>query len=128
MVAHHEVLSGGNFHLRFRALVGVASRHVAFEQRAIVQVNTAVFDAEVVARQGDNALDVAFGGVARVLEDDDVSAVDGADPVSEFVDKKTVLILQHRDHAGTFHTNGLVKKQDDEEGNGDRNGNIAHPG
>jgi len=58
--------------------------------------------------------------VMRILEDDDVPAMDLSYPEGHFIDKQPVLILKYRKHAGPLHAHRLIEEDDDE--NRDENG------
>ncbi len=118
----------GMVHVGLGALVAEAVGDVGFAEGVVVDVDGAVVDAEVVAGEGDDALDVALGVVAGVEEDDDVAAVDGLEAIGELVDEEAVLILQAREHAGAFDADRLVEEEDDEERDGDGDEHVARPG
>ena len=120
MVAHDEVFSGGNDHLRHGTDVVVAARHVGLVEGLAVDPHAAVIDKDGVAGQCDHALDVALLRIAGIMEDDHVAASDLFEVKEELVDEETILIAQLGLHAGAFHTHRLVKHGDDEEGSDDR--------
>ena len=115
MVAHDPEVVRGDDALGLGALVAEAVGDVGFADGDVVDVDVAVVDAEGVAGEGDDTLDVALGVVAGVEEDDDVATVDGLEAVGELINEEAVLILQTRQHAGAFYANGLVEEQDDDE-------------
>ena len=89
--------------------------------------DAAVIDAEAVAGQRDHALDVALFGIARIVEDHDVAALDGREMVDELVDEEPVAVFEARQHAGAFNAHRLVEKRDDEDRGDGGNEEIAQP-
>ena len=51
---------------------------------------------QIIARQRNDALDVAFLVVMRVQKDNNIAAVNLTYAVGHLVDKETVLVLKHR--------------------------------
>jgi len=128
VVAHDPEVAGGDDAFGLGTLVAEAVGHVGFADGAVVDVHVAVVDADGVAGEGNDALDVALGVVAGIEEDDDVAAVDGFETIGELVDEEAILILQAREHAGAFDADGLVEEEDDEERDGDGDEDVAGPG
>jgi hypothetical protein len=128
VVTHDPEVSGRNDAFGLGAFVAVAVGDVGLAEGVLVDIDRSVVDAEGVARESDDALDVALGVVAGVEEDDDVAAVDGLETVGELVDEEAILILEAREHAGTFHADGLVEEQDDEDGDSEGNEDVAGEG
>ena len=128
VVAHDPEVAWGDDAFGLGALVAETVGDVGLADGAVVDVDAAVVDAEGVAGEGDDALDVALGVVAGVEEDDDVAAVDGLEAVGELVDEEAVLILEAGEHAGAFDADGLIEKEDDEERDGDGDEDVAGPG
>ena len=78
-------------------------------------------------RDRDYALDVTLRGVAGIAEDDHIAALYWLEAVDELVDENPFLILQRGHHAGAFNFDGLVKKDDEEGRDRQRNQDVAHP-
>ena len=128
VVAHDEVLVGGDDHLGLGAVVGEAQGDVGLREGLSVDEDAAMVDAELIARGGDDALDVALAVVVGIEEDDDVAAMDIADMIGELVDEEAIFILQLGQHAGAFNAHRLVEKRDDEGGDQDGDDHVAKPG
>jgi len=128
VVAHDEVLVGGDDHLGLGAVVGEAEGDVGLDEGVVVDEDAAVVDAELVAGGGDDALDVALGLVVGIEEDDDIAAVDLADVVGELINEEAVFILELGEHAGAFDAHRLIEEGDDEGGDQDGDDDVAKPG
>jgi hypothetical protein len=75
-----------------------------------VQDHLSVVNRDSVARQSNHSLDVAFGVIARILEDDYVAMLHLADAEGHLVDKQAIVVLQVRQHRCPFHANRLVQE------------------
>ena len=128
VVAHDPEVVGWDDAFGLGALVAITDGDVGLADELIVDVDGAVLDADGVAGESDDALDVALGVVAGVEEDDDVAAVDGLEGVGELVDEEAILILQAGEHAGAFDADGLVEEKDDEDGDGEGDEDVAGEG
>src|SRR5271155_5424212 len=116
MVAEHEEAVGGNDDLTIRAFVRVISGNIVFVDRLAVHVDLTGFDADVVAGNSDDALDVALGSIARIAEHNNVAALDGFPAINELVDENPLLVFEAGHHAGAFDLDRLVEKNNDEGG------------
>jgi hypothetical protein len=125
VVAHDPEVAGGDDAFGLGALVAETGGDVGFAEGVLVDVDGAVVDAEGVAGESDDSLDVALGVVTGVEEDDDVAAVNGFEAVGELVDEEAVLVLEAWEHAGAFHADGLVEEEDDEDGDGQGDKDVA---
>jgi hypothetical protein len=115
VVAHHEVGVVGNDYFSKGAIVAVLGGNVGFAHKTTVDEDAAVIDVEIVAGQGDDALDIALRGVAGIVKDYDVSALYGREMVDELVDEKPVAVFEARQHAGALNADGLIEEHDDED-------------
>ena len=127
MVAEDEEGVGGNGHFGVAAVVAIGGSNVGLVQLLSVDEDAALVDANAVAGDTDDALDVALGGVLRVAEDDDVAALDGFPAINELVDEDAFLVGKTGHHAGALDFHGLIDKDDDEDGDGGRYQDIAQP-
>ena len=127
MVAHDEIVVRGKDRLVHGAIVAVLGRHVRLGNELAVHEHAAVLNAKTIAGQRDDAFDVALLRIARIVKDHDVATIDGGEVVNEFVDEKTVAVLEARQHAGAFNADGLIEEGDDEDGSDGGNGQIADP-
>ena len=93
-----------------------------------VHVDDARVDANAVACNGNHTLNVAFRRIARIAEDNDITAFNRLQLVDELVDEDPLLVLQGRHHAGTFHLYRLIEKNNKECGNGQRDDDVPDPG
>src|SRR5581483_460110 len=82
---------------------------------------------DVVAAHRDHPLDVALRGVARVAEDNNIAARDRLQPVDKLIDEDALLVGQPREHARALHLHRLIKKNDDESCDQQRDHQVAHP-
>ena len=128
VVAHDPEVSGGDAVFGLGALVAEAVGDVGLTDGVVVHVDVAVVDADGVAGEADDALDVAFGVVAGIEEDDDVAALDGLEAIGKLVDEEAILILQAGEHAGALDADWLVEEEDDEDRDGDGGEDVARPG
>src|ERR1700688_3054191 len=127
MIAHDKILAGRNDHCILGAAVVKPSGNVRLRKEPAIDVGAAIIDAQLVARLRDYAFDIAFLGIARVMKNHHVAAMDAGKVVEEFIDKQAVLVSQARQHAGAFHPHWLIEKSDDEEGDRERKEHIATP-
>jgi len=127
VVAHNEVLAGGDDHLGHGAGVAIAVGDVVFLGRVAVDPDAAMVDEDGVAGERDDALDVAFFRIAGIVEDDDVAAGDFFKVEEELVDEEAILIAQLGLHAGAFNAHGLVEHGDDEERRDDGDADVPRP-
>jgi len=127
MVAHHEVAVGGDHDFSHGAVVAVFRRHVGLAEGFAIDNDATVVNAEAVAGDGDDALDIALFGIARIVEDHDVAVLDGGEVVDKFVDKEAIAVFKAREHAGAFNTHGLVEKRNDKDGSEGRDEQVAEP-
>src|SRR5580700_1096987 len=89
-----------------------------------------MIDFHDVAREPDYAFDIGLRDIPREPENHGVAALDAADAeaVGELVDKDALLIAEGRHHAGALHFDGLIDKDDQNDGDQDRQCQIAYPG
>src|ERR1700687_663145 len=127
MVAQHEVGVARNDELRIGTSVGIVARHIVFVESFSVDVDLPVHNADSVSRNSNNALDVAFRGVARVAEYNNVAALDRLPTIDELVDEDALLIFEAGHHADAFNLHWLIEKDNDERGDGERHQQIARP-
>src|ERR1700674_2011912 len=127
MVAEDEEAVRRNHNFTIRADVRVIAGDVVFVERLSVHVDLATLDANPVAGDADDALDVALRSVARIAEDDDVAALDGLPAIDKLVDEDPLLIFEAGHHAGAFNLHRLVEKDNDEGGDGERDQQISRP-
>src|SRR5579872_4716005 len=85
------------------------------------------FDA--IARNRDDALDVGLAGIAREPKYDGIAAVDFSEmqAIDEFVDKNALLVIERGHHAGAFHFHRLIEEENHDDGQDDRENEIARP-
>ena len=67
-----------------------------------------------VARKSDNALDIVFLRLGRRLEDDDITALDIAKSVRDFVDEHIFSVLDDGVHGAAAHDKGPNNERLDE--------------
>src|SRR6266853_1123133 len=127
MVAQHEVAVARNDELRIGMSVGIVARHIVFVESFSVDIDLPVLNADSVPRNSNNALDVAFRGIARVAEYNNVTALDRLPAIDELVDEDALLVFEAGHHADAFDLHRLVEKDNDERGDGERNQQIARP-
>src|SRR6266851_7486278 len=127
MVAEDEEAVRRNHNFTIRARVGVIAGDVVFVERLAVHVDLAILDANPVAGNSDDALDVALRSVAWIAEDDEVAALDGLPAIDKLVDEDPLLVFEAGHHAGAFNLHRLVEKDNNEGGDGERDQQIARP-
>src|SRR5437868_6941114 len=127
MVAQHEVGVARNDEFRIGTSVRIVARHIVFVESFSVDIDLPVLNADSISRNPNNALDIAFRGVARVAEYNNVAALDGLPAIDELVDENALLIVEAGHHADAFNLHRLVEKNNDERGNSERNQQIARP-
>src|SRR3981189_953399 len=127
MVAEDEETVTRNPNFPIRAGVGVIAGDVVFVERLAVHEDLAILDANPVAGNSDDALDVALRSVARIAENDDVAALDGLPAIDKLVDEDPLLVFEAGHHAGAFNLHRLVEKDNDESLDGERDQQIARP-
>src|SRR5580692_1251291 len=126
MVAENEEALLRNHDFSIRAGVGVIVGDVIFVKRFFVDVDLAVFNADVVSGDADDALDVALRGIAGIAEDNDVAALNGLPAIDEFIDEYAFLVFEAGHHAQAFNLHWLVEKNNNEGGDGERYQQVAH--
>src|SRR5258708_9351711 len=119
MVAQHEVGVARNDELRIGTSVGIVARHIVFVESFSVDIDLPVHNADSVPRNSNNALDIAFRGVARIAEHDNVAALDWLPAIDELVDEDALLIFEAGHHADAFYLHRLVEKGNDKSGDGE---------
>src|ERR1039458_785983 len=102
MIAQHKVAVRRNDHFAIGASVGIIGGHVVLVERFAIDVDLPVFDADVISRHANYALDVALGGIAGVAEHHDVASLDWLPAIDELVDEDPFLVFKARHHAGAF--------------------------
>src|SRR5579862_1207550 len=127
MVSEDEETVGRNDQLVEGTSIGVIAWNVVFVERVSVDVHLAVLDADAVAGNSDDALDVTFRGVSRIAEHDDVAALDRLPAIDELVDEDAFLVLEAGHHTGAFDFYRLIKKNNNERRDRERNQKIARP-
>src|ERR1700682_2207560 len=127
MVAEDEEAVRRNHDSSIRAGVRVIAGDVVFVERLAVHIDLATLDANPVACNSDDALDVALRSVARIPEDDDVAALDGLPAIDKLVDEDALLVFEAGHHTGAFNLHRLVEKDNDESGDGERDQQVARP-
>src|SRR3981081_231782 len=124
MVAQHEVGIARNDEFRIGASVGIVARHIVFVESFSIDIDLPVHNADSVPRKSNNALDIAFRGVARVAEYNNVAALDRLPAIDKLVDEDALLIFESGHHADAFDFHRLVEKDNDESGDGERDQQI----
>src|SRR6266436_3046620 len=127
MVAQHEIAVARNDELRIGMSVGIVARHIVFVESFSVDIDLPVLNADSVPCNSNNALDVAFRGIARVAEYNNVAALDRLPAIDELVDEDALLVFEAGHHADAFDLHRLVEKYNDERGDGERDQQIARP-
>src|SRR3974390_564899 len=127
MIAEDKIGVRRNDDLGKRPHVFVGRRHIIFGGNLSVDVHQPVIDADAIAGQSNDTLDVALRGVSGVVEDDDVAAVNGLQPIDELVNEHSLLVGKSGHHAGAFDLYGLVEEDNEEHRNGERNEDITKP-
>src|SRR6266478_4544561 len=107
--------------------VGIVARHIVLVESFSVDIDLPVLNADSISGNSNNALDVAFRGVARVAEYNNVAALDRLPAIDELVDEDALLVFEAGHHADAFDLHRLVEKDSDEGGDGERNQEIARP-
>src|SRR5208282_5365095 len=97
----------------------VIAGNIVFIERLTIDVDLPVFNADAVAGDSNDPLDVALRSVARIAEHDDVAALDRLPAIHKLVDKDALLIFKARHHAGAFHFHRLVEKDNDKSRDGE---------
>src|ERR1700675_4411185 len=110
MVTEDEEDVRRNHDVSIRAGVRVIAGDVVFVERLAVHVDVAILDANPVAGNADDALDVALRSVPWIAEDDDVAALDGLPAIDKLVDEDPLLIFEAGHHAGAFNLHRLVEE------------------
>src|SRR5580765_7313701 len=110
MVAQYKEGLSRNCDLLKRALVCVVSRYVILFDRAVVQKNLAVINADAVPCNTDDALDVTFRRITRIAKHHNVAALNRSKPVDKLVDEDAFLIIQRGHHAGAFYLYRLIQE------------------
>src|SRR6266478_5519566 len=103
MVSEDEEAIRRNHDFAIRAGVRVIGGNIVFVERLAVHIDLPVFDADAVAGNSDDALDVALRSVARIAEDDDVAALDGLPAIDELVDEDPLLVFEPGHHASALN-------------------------
>src|ERR1700674_4567335 len=127
MVAQDEIAVARNDDFTIRAGVGVVAGYIVFVEGLAVHVDLAILDANPVAGNANNALDVAFRGVARVAEYNNVAALDRLPAIDKLVDEDALLVFEAGHHADAFNLHWLVEKDNDESRDSERDQQIARP-
>ena len=83
-------------------IVEVVLVNVRLLQANAIDDDSLILDADNVAGNGDNALDIVLLRIERILEDDDLAAGGWAQKVTGFVNEDIFLIVQ-----GGLHTLAL---------------------
>src|SRR5713101_2093828 len=108
VIAHDKIAVTGNAHGAVIAHIFILRGDVGLGDRLAVDVDHAVANLHSFTRQTNHAFYEGFRAVQRVPEDHHVSALDGFEPVDEFVDEDALLVGEQRRHAGAFHFRGVV--------------------
>ena len=87
----------------------------------------AIYDANVVSRYADHALDETLSRVPRIAKYHNVAVLDRFNSINKFIDEDAFLVIQRRHHADALDLYRLVKKYDDERRNANRNNQITPP-
>src|ERR1700676_2735899 len=127
MIAQHEVAVARNDELRIGTTVGIVAWHIVFVESFSVDIDLPFHDVNPVPRNSNNALDVAFRGVARVAKYNNVAALDRLPAIDKLVDEDALLIFEAGHHADAFNLHRLVEKDNNESGDGERDQQIARP-
>src|ERR1700746_3581496 len=127
VVTQHEVAARRHGDLRVRALVGVSRRHVIFFDGFPVDVDLTGIYADVVPGNANDPLDVALRGIARIAKNHNVTPLNRFPAIDELVNEDTLLIVEGRHHACAFDLHRLIKKNDDEGRDGERDDEISKP-
>ena len=128
MVAHNEKRIGRNALRAVGGGVGELRGDVRLIEEAAVHKDAAGADLDGFARKTDHALDEGLAAVERIPEDDHVAALNGAEVIDELVDENALLIAQKRRHAGAFDFDGLIEKNNDDDGEDGGDEKVAGPG
>src|SRR5437016_91581 len=127
MIAHDEVAVLRNVHQRKIAQVLVLRRNIRLGNKFPVDVYGALAYFHRFARQTDHALDERLRAIERIPEHDHITALDGLEPVNEFVDKNAFLVGEQRSHAGAFDFYRLIQENDDHQCETDSDEEVARP-
>src|SRR5579859_382060 len=127
VVAHNEITIPGDANRSEVAQVFILRGYVRFLNGAAIHVNNALADFDFLAGQTDDSFDEGFRAVQGIPENDDVAALDGLEAVDKLVDEDTLLVRKKRGHAGAFHFHGLIKKNDDDQGEPNGDEKVASP-
>src|SRR5579872_2711939 len=127
MISHHKVAVLGDFGGGEIGQIFVLRRDVWLGERHTVHVYDSFANLYHFARQRDDALDERLRAIQRIPEDDDVAALDGLKTVDKFVDEDALLIGEQRRHAGALDLHRLIEEHDDDQGEADRDEEIAGP-
>src|SRR5260370_30697828 len=94
MVAQHEVAVARDDEFRIGMSVGIVARHIVFVESFSVDIDLPVHNADSVPRNSNNPLDIAFRGVARIAEHDNVAALAWLPPITELFDEEPLLTYE----------------------------------
>ena len=89
-------------------------------------------EADKKAGQTDDALYIAFVGVVRIPENDNVAALDVAPAyalyfvIDQFVDQQTLAVMKLRQHRSAFDHNRLNEKDTKKDEDDDDQENVAN--
>src|ERR1041384_2656516 len=108
MIAQHKVSILRNHSFRIGARILVVGWNIGLGQHHTVHVNAPVGDADAVTRQADHALDEALARIARIVKDDDVTALDALKVIDQLVDEDALLVFKARLHAAAFNLDRLI--------------------
>src|SRR4029077_7904338 len=106
VITHDEVAVLGDADRTKIAQVLVLRGDVRLLNRVAIDIDDALANFHLFARQTDDALDERFRTVERVPEDDDVATLDGLEAIDKFVDENALLIGEERGHAGALNFDG----------------------
>ena len=94
MIAENEEAVGRDDDLAIRASIRVIAGNIVFVQRFPVHVDQPIFNADAVAGNSYDALDVALRSVARIAEDDNIATLDGFPAIDKLVDEDPFLVFE----------------------------------
>ena len=117
VVSHNKVLvrSHSAFIDGRKRVVWVIFVYIWFVERYSIDGDSLSDDADDIAGNGDNTLDVVQLRIKRVFEDDYVSSFGRVKEVGGFIDEDVFLVVQRWFHAGSIYAKVLNREAQDKE-------------